>query len=684
MRVIMRPRRRWRARELPPPAPPWLPAVALFTAALALTAQLVAAAAAAAATPAPCIVAAGASTFDLSQLGGGPGGVPALRHVSSEPDSRGWIYFFAACGEILVPADCGAAALQPAALQVTQGACYSLGSSATRTSSVTPSGVSMFFSGGDGGRSTLVTLECADVPRPRVVHMGFGTVPSSYTALIRMRGGCALECARDPATGAPCGGEQRGTCVIAATPDHSASCICTKGHSGPLCLSEQPPSSMLRPFFEHPVAYQLPSALLAFVCAAILAAWLICLHVASSESASAMSMCCNTENIPRAFLFSLFLAGFIAAVMAGQPLQAHSFLASFEKSASLPLAPLLPCARSVLAPEPSFDDVSWIFSPEPRLVFGGRTLPLALLDWRSVRRCLRGRRLAFIGDSVTRYQYLNLVHFLARGKWYDREPALENEYLWSSWEAFFSGVSARLTTNHSRVSCDCFREHRSIRTAVENRVFEDLEANISVAYWQLFEGLPTKGVEPALLTLTDCREGIGCTQGSCSPGACASPTWSAPGLVPLVQRVVQTFRPDTVIINSGLWPFSSFATPERMQDLANVSVLLHAAGAREVLWKTTTPLASFSLGETTASQLHSAERTLLLPALRAITPPWRIFDAFALLAPLHRAESNGSFFRGAFFFDAFHPQPEVYRGLNEALLLDLMRGCELCDGGGGG
>ena len=35
----------------------------------------------------------------------------------------------------------------------------------------------------------------------------------------------------------------------------------------------------------------------------------------------------------------------------------------------------------------------------------------------AARRCLRGRHLFFIGDSITRYQVMSLIHFLERGEW---------------------------------------------------------------------------------------------------------------------------------------------------------------------------------------------------------------------------------------------------------------------------
>ena len=163
-------------------------------------------------TPPPaCVVSAGAHSFDLAELGGGggggsAGGAPPLRHVS---DSLGRTYFFAACGDVEpLPAACAGAAPGSAALQETADACYGLGASTTRTVAATATGVALSFSGGDGGRSIVVAVECADVERPQVMRWSSGAAPGSYTALVRARAGCALECARDAATGAVCGGRK--------------------------------------------------------------------------------------------------------------------------------------------------------------------------------------------------------------------------------------------------------------------------------------------------------------------------------------------------------------------------------------------------------------------------------------------------------------------------------------------
>ena len=224
------------ARASPQPPPRLLLAALLRGTALAC----VAAAAGPAATPASasftsCIVAAGARSFDLAELGGGgAGGAPTLRFVNQEAgDSFGWSYSFAACGELPPPA-CLGAAPRSAVLQETPGICYGLGAAASRAVAAAANGVVLTFSGGNGGRSTVITVECADMPLPEFVLVN-ETAPLTYKALVRARAGCARECARDASTGAVCGGHSRGSCAAAGDAHGPVHCVCAEGHTGAAC-----------------------------------------------------------------------------------------------------------------------------------------------------------------------------------------------------------------------------------------------------------------------------------------------------------------------------------------------------------------------------------------------------------------------------------------------------------------
>jgi hypothetical protein len=188
--------------------------------------------------PPPCVVTAGGLSFDFAELSG-----PSMRHRSREADSLGWTYSFTACGAIApLPAACAGAAPGSAALQQTVGACYGLGASTTRAVAATATGLTLSFSGGDGGRSSIVTVECADVALPQVVRWGYGSAPGSHTALVRARAGCALECARD-AAGAVCGGAANGVCQGESGAAH---CECTAGRTGSEC-SDQARTSLSGP-----------------------------------------------------------------------------------------------------------------------------------------------------------------------------------------------------------------------------------------------------------------------------------------------------------------------------------------------------------------------------------------------------------------------------------------------------
>ena len=182
------------------------------------------------ASPSNCIVSSGSRTFDLSELRGSGGSELALHYTSYEPASLGWTYSFSACGDAVLPTSCSGAAPHAAALQKTGGACYSLGTSTTRSVTATATGVALTFTGGDGGRSSTVTVECADVRRPELLRWVDGSAPSTYSAFFRARAGCALECGRS-AAGAVCGGEASGACVA-----ESARCVCASGRAGAACM----------------------------------------------------------------------------------------------------------------------------------------------------------------------------------------------------------------------------------------------------------------------------------------------------------------------------------------------------------------------------------------------------------------------------------------------------------------
>ena len=57
---------------------------------------------------------------------------------------------------------------------------------------------------------------------------------------------------------------------------------------------------------------------------------------------------------------------------------------------------------------------------------------------------LKDSRIVFVGDSLTRYQYLNFIYILHSNSWVGSSyPHLELESDWKSWKSFHIGSSLR-------------------------------------------------------------------------------------------------------------------------------------------------------------------------------------------------------------------------------------------------
>ena len=105
----------------------------------------------------------------------------------------------------------------------------------------------------------------------------------------------------------------------------------------------------------------------------------------------------------------------------------------------------------------------------------------------------RNLNIAFMGDSLTRYLYLDLVHFLKVGRWIDNadRPNFVLEKTHANWTAFYNFTNTMLRPYEQ---CDCYRKsHTPVRileaaNVMENRYFRDgMEGyNNTVTYIQKF------------------------------------------------------------------------------------------------------------------------------------------------------------------------------------------------------
>ena len=86
---------------------------------------------------------------------------------------------------------------------------------------------------------------------------------------------------------------------------------------------------------------------------------------------------------------------------------------------------------------------------------------------------IKGLRLAMMGDSMMRYQYLSLAYYLRYGEWFDptmRENHLTNGKGFPSWNDFFNHTNTLLAPLEY---CDCYRNEDVVgfENTVENRYF---------------------------------------------------------------------------------------------------------------------------------------------------------------------------------------------------------------------
>ena len=100
---------------------------------------------------------------------------------------------------------------------------------------------------------------------------------------------------------------------------------------------------------------------------------------------------------------------------------------------------------------------------------------------------LNGRSIGMIGDSVTRYQYLALGHYLVHGTCAQDGNSVDqlsilNEDGWGSWNAVYKHGSAALTVDNEVVSsielCFCNHEIFGPGRVTEMRALQINGANI--------------------------------------------------------------------------------------------------------------------------------------------------------------------------------------------------------------
>lgn len=329
--------------------------------------------------------------------------------------------------------------------------------------------------------------------------------------------------------------------------------------------------------------------------------------------------------------------------------------------------PDLQCNMSQLMIQNNFSDyVSWTVDQDNVWQISVTGCRLDLIDHEGARKIIRETAphgLAIIGDSLSRYQYLNLVYFLEHGKWHaDAHRPNEVEKSFDSWFEFYRVTNERLRGHEL---CDCHRDNTK-DTTIENRYYAH-EA-VKVSYVQLFgEDYPVFMHDPVLLNHSSPCLKTGCMQRLCEPGYCHP---SIPPIIHLgsilqtgtIFRLMDRHRKySQVFINAGLWWIqdgqNQFANRHATLLLEEMAQFHQVFPGVKVHWKTTTA-SKLQDAQDYSPELDFARKLVESEAFVSF------FDAWALTTKVVRQHPE-------LLWDNLHFFTPVYKGLNLVLLAYL-------------
>ena len=187
-----------------------------------------------------------------------------------------------------------------------------------------------------------------------------------------------------------------------------------------------------------------------------------------------------------------------------------------------------------------------------------------------------GLRLVMLGDSVTRYQFLMLIHYLHTGHWVhdSMQPFLldDESFGRGDWRVFYSNIEAYFEKEY--MVCDCFRGRRWEIQKVENQFYRDKGClDNSVSFYAKFGTWGFRGYHTASDINGWFQNSIGSTNETKlsipeSVYEQANYTFRYQEYEPFLRNVVAKLepRPRVVVINEGLW-----TTDVNLSDVAVVS-----------------------------------------------------------------------------------------------------------------
>ena len=259
----------------------------------------------------------------------------------------------------------------------------------------------------------------------------------------------------------------------------------------------------------------------------------------------------------------------------------------------------------------------------------------------------------FMGDSLSRFQYINLAYFFVHRSWSNSDSRSNaNQHHFANYKEFFKVTNDRMDGHEI---CDCFHVDNIER--IEHRYFQ--YGKVKLSFRQIF-GKTTRVLmhDVESLNISSCSKSQ-CAQRLCLPGEChhsVHPIYDLGTVLDagVIQKLAETIPTSDVIFNAGhWWPVNGEnGFVHYKQVLVEEVRNLRSNSSSDVRfhWKITTA----SLDNYVKPEFEFAHT---LKATEGIL----FFDAWSLTKPI--ADGFPSL-----FWDHVHFESAVNTGLNQALI----------------
>jgi hypothetical protein len=275
-----------------------------------------------------------------------------------------------------------------------------------------------------------------------------------------------------------------------------------------------------------------------------------------------------------------------------------------------------------------------------------------------VKQAWRNKRIVFIGDSLTRYQTLNLIHFLHTNSWAPSDPPhIEMAKVWGEdWWGYKASTTLRFGC---RMICDGFRHWDwQAFPGREHRYYHDQSYNLSIDLHVWLPRTPMLANDrPAAWDFVQLCSNLSRIRAEYEVFEQTAKHNFGNNITEFIRRFVGPQNPDILVVNQGIWEFPELRTN---RSFLNDFVSSLQESAKRVIWKVTTAACD------PAKAVIDDDAFLGVLRSRNV----ELYDTFKYSKDVaFRAKEVGGI-----CWDKLHYEPFVYRELNIKLIDQLMEG----------